>query len=100
MIRVASPIPSSIPVCAGATRFTHRYTAGSRSEGFVSKMARNAATRWATISSRFAVSAMACIVMPGSDKSGGVSGAGGDPEEAIVPQMNAYGQSPRKEQTS
>ena len=33
LMRIASPIPSSTPVWAGATWFVHKYTAGNKSSG-------------------------------------------------------------------
>lgn len=60
LMSIASPTPSSMPACAGATRLVHRYTAGSRSPGLPARMALNAAVRVLMISSRFVVVAMLC----------------------------------------
>mmetsp|Transcript_25442 Transcript_25442/g.55244 ORF Transcript_25442/g.55244 Transcript_25442/m.55244 type:complete len:479 (-) Transcript_25442:208-1644(-) len=62
LMRVASPMPSSMPRWAGATRLVHRYTAGSRSSGVVAMMARKQLTSRLTISSLLLVSAIASKV--------------------------------------
>lgn len=42
LIRIASPTPSSMPACAGATLLVHRYTVGSKSCGVEARMALKA----------------------------------------------------------
>lgn len=72
---VASPTPSSTPACAGATRLTHRQTAGRRSAGVVRITARNAVVSLCAMTRRLVSSATDSKTSARKAKGAGVDGA-------------------------